>query len=202
MGEAGATGAPQPAAAAAKQTVRRSLRCLPPLGCRCCLQLPCAATLNCIPQHPSPHTTNTQARPAWDRQLDAYTRGGSGGGDATPPAARAARTRLADAVRAAPESPEAWWALLASEEAAGGGTTASLGGRGGGRGGVTLLDLYSAATQTVPRQPNYANEAYLRLWLGFARQQWCVVGRSCRAGTANDTLRQPACPAPAEAACR
>lgn len=116
------------------------------------------------------------ARASWDRQLDAYARGS--GGDGPPPSAS-----LVDAVRAAPESPEAWWALLAAEEAVLGSGTATLSGRGGpGRGGVSLFDLYQAATKVVPRQNNYSNAAYIRLWLGFARQQWwvkfcCLVGQ-------------------------
>ncbi|PRW45719.1 hypothetical protein C2E21_5938 [Chlorella sorokiniana] len=111
------------------------------------------------------------ARASWDRQLEAYT---TAAGGSTPPPQRAARARMADAVRAAPESPEAWAALLAAEEAALGASTGTLTGeRGAGaRGGVSLFDLYAAATKAVPRANNYANDAYVRIWLGFARHQW------------------------------
>lgn len=136
--------------------------------------------------HLQPRRTSGSATAAWDRQLDAYVRPQGG----SPSAQRAARSRLADAVRAAPTSPEAWWALLAAEEAALGGTTATL--DRAGRGGVSLFDLYRAATQVVPRQGNYNNEAFVRIWLGFARQQWwvgvlqcsetCKPGQSCSAG--------------------
>lgn len=90
----------------------------------------------------------------------------------SPTAQRALRSRLADAVRAAPTAPESWWALLAAEEATLGGATATL--DRAGRGGVSLFDLYRGATQAVPRQGNYQNDAFIRIWLGFARQQWCV----------------------------
>ncbi|KAI7845303.1 hypothetical protein COHA_001145 [Chlorella ohadii] len=111
------------------------------------------------------------ARASWERQLEAYTKAASG---STPPPQRAARARMADAVRAAPESPEAWAALLAAEEAALGASTGTLSGeRGvGARGGVSLFDLYAAATKAVPRANNYTNDAYVRIWLGFARHQW------------------------------
>lgn len=106
---------------------------------------------------------------SWDRQLDAYVRPSGG----SPAAHRSLRARLADAVKASPESPEGWWALLQQEEAwaAAAGATAGLE-RGAARGGISLLDLYRAATKTVPRQNNYGNEAFIKLWLGFARQQW------------------------------
>lgn len=123
---------------------------------------------------PPPIQQATMARASWERQLEAYTKAASG---STPPPQRAARTRMVDAVRAAPESPEAWAALLAAEEAALGASTGTLTGeRGAGaRGGVTLFDLYAAATKAVPRANNYTNDAYVRIWLGFARHQRCVA---------------------------
>ncbi|PSC73666.1 hypothetical protein C2E20_3077 [Micractinium conductrix] len=109
------------------------------------------------------------AASGWERQLEAYVRAQGG----TPGAQRTARMRLADAVRVAPQSPEAWWALLAAEEAGGGGSTATLDRTGApARGGISLFDLYGAATRAVPRQGNYGNECFVRIWLGFARQQW------------------------------
>ena len=111
------------------------------------------------------------AASGWERQLEAYVRAQGG----TPGAQRTARMRLADAVRVAPQSPEAWWALLAAEEAGGGGSTATLDRTGApARGGISLFDLYGAATRAVPRQGNYGNECFVRIWLGFARQQWCA----------------------------
>lgn len=128
----------------------------------------CARLLRC-----QPSDVSLQLRQAsWDRQLDAYVRPGG----TSPPAHRSLRARLADAVKAAPESPEGWWTLLQQEEAwaavAAAGATAGLERGGAARGGVALLDLYRAATKTVPRQNNYGNEAFVKLWLGFARQQW------------------------------
>ncbi len=110
--------------------------------------------------------TSGSAIATWDRQLEAYLRPQG----CSPGAQRTARSRLGDTVRAAPNSPEVWWALLAAEEAALGGATATL--DRAGRSGVSLFDLYRAATQAVPRQGNYQNEAFIHIWLGFARHQW------------------------------
>ncbi|KAL6771913.1 hypothetical protein ACKKBG_A28265 [Auxenochlorella protothecoides x Auxenochlorella symbiontica] len=63
------------------------------------------------------------------------------------------------AVRACPESAGAWWALLACLEAR-------------PLPGLDLLQVYTQATRAVPRQGNQGSDAYVRLWLGFARQQW------------------------------
>lgn len=137
------------------------------------------------------------ARASWERQLEAYTKAASG---STPPPHRAARVRMADAVRVAPESPEAWAALLAAEEAALGASTGTLTGeRGAGaRGGVTLFDLYAAATKAVPRANNYTNDAYVRIWLGFARHQWCVFAMLSR--PAGSLKRHAPCCSPLHAA--
>ncbi len=82
--------------------------------------------------------------------------------------------QLTAAITALPESPEAWWALLRREEelatAAAGASPAIV--NRVTRNGVSLFDLYRWATKVVPRQNNYKNEAFISLWLGFARQQW------------------------------
>lgn len=44
----------------------------------------------------------------------------------------------------------------------------------GARGEVALGQLYAWAVKAVPKTGNYGNEAYLRLWLGCARHQWCA----------------------------
>ncbi|RMZ52746.1 hypothetical protein APUTEX25_000865 [Auxenochlorella protothecoides] len=75
------------------------------------------------------------------------------------------------AVRACPESAGAWWALLACLEAR-------------PLPGLDLLQVYTQATHAVPRQGNQGSDAYVRLWLGFARQQW---HRDC--DDARDTLK-------------
>lgn len=43
---------------------------------------------------------------------------------------------------------------------------------------MPLGQLYAWAVKAVPKTGNYANEAYLRLWLGCARHQWCFTS-SC-----------------------
>ena len=124
--------------------------------------------------HSGVPTCPLQLRQAsWDRQLDAYTRPQGG----SPSAQRSLRARLVEAVKAAHQSPEAWWTLLQQEEgwAAAAGATASLERGAAARGGVSLADLYAAATKVVPRQNNYSNDAFIKIWLGFARQQWCDV---------------------------
>lgn len=110
----------------------------------------------------------SQLRGSWDGDLDTYLKpqGSSPGGAGT------LRARLAEAVKKDSASPEAWWAFLQAEEAALCGSTATL--SGASRGGVTLFDLYHWATKLVPRQANYGSEAYVKIWLGYARQQWCA----------------------------
>jgi hypothetical protein len=120
---------------------------------------------------------------SWDRQLDAYARPAGG----SPAAHRTLRLRLAEAVKAAPESPEAWWALLQQEEAwaATAGGTAGLERGAATRGGISLLDLFAAATKNIPRQNNYTNDSFVKIWLGFARQQWCAAAALLRSGPPN-----------------
>lgn len=120
------------------------------------------------PGRETPTATLRQA--SWDRQLDAYARPAGG----SPSAHRTLRLRLAEAVKASPESPEAWWALLQQEEAwaAAAGGTAGLERGAATRGGISLLDLFAAATKNIPRQNNYTNDSFVKIWLGFARQQW------------------------------
>jgi hypothetical protein len=120
--------------------------------------------------------------PSWMTDLDAYL---ASSACPFPDPAAAARAALVAAVKAAPSSPEPWNALLSSEEAAGaGGLTGALtGGLGplsgaGAAGGavITLYHLYFWATQLVPRARHQAKEEYVTLWMGYARQQWCVRG--------------------------
>lgn len=127
---------------------------------------------------------------SWDQALEAYLRPQG----SSPPAQRGARARLAEAVQRDSGSPEAWWAFLQAEEAAlagggagGGGATATLTQGVAQRGGVSLFDLYLWATKQIPRQNNYSNEAYLKIWLGYARQQWCV----CILRAGGSARRQP-----------
>lgn len=107
-----------------------------------------------------------QLKVSWESDIDTYLKSQG----STPNTVRSLRTRLAEAVKRNCESPEAWWAFLQQEESTATANTSTL--SGSNRGGVSLFDLYGWATKKVPRQSNYKNEAYLRIWLGYARQQW------------------------------
>jgi hypothetical protein len=115
--------------------------------------------------------TDVAPQPTWLADLESYL--------ATSFVPSEGRHDLAAAVRAAPSAPATWLAFLSAEEAAGGGALAggltgglAVGGGGGG-GGVSLYHLYYWATQLVPRAKHQGDEEYVRLWLGYARQQWC-----------------------------
>ena len=47
--------------------------------------------------------------------------------------------------------------------------------RAGVRGGPSLCDMYTCATRLIPRQGNSNKDAFLQLWLGCARLQWCAL---------------------------
>jgi hypothetical protein len=93
---------------------------------------------------------------------------------AAPCADPAARRESVAALKAAPASPEAWLAFLSAEESGGGLTGVLCGGTAqlGSAGGVSLYHLYFWATQLVPRARHQHRDEYVRLWLGYARQQW------------------------------
>ncbi len=81
-------------------------------------------------------------------------------------------------VTAAPLAPEPWLAFLTHEEACYGNATNPLPGRPGCSGdtgpvgGVSLYHLYFWATQLIPRSAHQHKEEYIRIWLGYAKQQW------------------------------
>lgn len=103
---------------------------------------------------------------AWGPDLDAYL--ASHPTDSA--AATAERHALVAAVKAAPTCADAWAALLAHEEVQHGSVTAQHGQQDAGR--VSLYHLFVHATKLVPRSKR---DAYLALWLGYARTAWCVV---------------------------
>ena len=41
-----------------------------------------------------------------------------------------------------------------------------------GRAAVGLASLYAWATRLTPKNGNYNNETYIRVWTGYARHQW------------------------------
>lgn len=101
-----------------------------------------------------------QLRSSWDSRLRSYL---ECCGDEDP------RQALGGAVLAQPGSAEAWWALLAAAEKHGVAADAD-------RGSVQLFDLYRCAVRIVPRSGNTSRDAFVKMWLGFARQQWYASG--------------------------
>jgi len=90
----------------------------------------------------------------------------------TPPGVKSRRADLVKALKANPQCPEAWWDFLRYEEGVLAQNTGTL--QRSSRHSISLFHLFSLATQTIPRRGNYENPAYLHIWLGYARQQWCV----------------------------
>lgn len=77
-----------------------------------------------------------------------------------------------DDLQAAPEDAGRWLAFLRHEEQLLSTSTAPLdAATTGGRYGVTLFHLYDWATKTIPRRGGGSGEAYLQIWLGYARHQ-------------------------------
>ena len=77
--------------------------------------------------------------------------------------------RLTAAVHKSPFSPEAWWSLIQCAESQ---QDAAVAKPQDKRQGLAMLQMYEWATKQVPRQGNYENGAFLRLWIGYAKQQW------------------------------
>lgn len=104
---------------------------------------------------------------SWLADLDAYI-------ISTPAHEDGSSTRqgLVAAVKAAPQSAEAWRALLAYEEAHSSNLTQQHLPGAADPARVSLYHLHYYATQLVPRNKNQQKDAYLQLWLGFAKQQW------------------------------
>ena len=83
-----------------------------------------------------------------------------------------------------PNSAEAWFNFLNNEEAVAKQegdvleTGAEL--KGGGEvpaakaGVVGLYHLYHRATELVQRSKGRPLDAYVKIWVGYARHQWCV----------------------------
>ena len=86
------------------------------------------------------------------------------------------RKQLADAVLENPTSADAWVSFLEQEECQptvhGSPTTVTLVGSSSSRCVVTLLHLYQKATELVVRTKGRSAEAYVKLWVGYAKQQW------------------------------
>jgi len=42
-----------------------------------------------------------------------------------------------------------------------------------GRASVGLVSLYAWATRLMPKNGHYNDETYIRIWINYARHQWC-----------------------------
>lgn len=76
--------------------------------------------------------------------------------------------QLTAAVHANPELPEPWWSLIQHAESHQNADTKPQ----DKRQGLAMLQMYEWAAKQVPRQGNYGNVAFLKLWIGYAKQQW------------------------------
>lgn len=87
------------------------------------------------------------------------------------PSAADKAASLTDAVHKQPHLPEPWWSLiqLAESQHDASHTNSKP---SDNRQGLAMLQLYEWATKQVPRQGNYDNDAFLKLWIGYAKQQW------------------------------
>ncbi len=125
--------------------------------------------------HPSGEDRTTGSL-SWVAQLQLYLRATQAG---LSPAAASERKQLCDVVLENPNAAEAWLQFLQNEEALGievpnAGFSASASKR------FTLLHWYHKATEMVQRSKGQAADAYLSIWLGFARQQWYADQALCR----------------------
>ncbi len=89
------------------------------------------------------------------------------------PAVAQHRKRLADVVLENPNAPEAWLNFLQHEEALAQ-QHPHLYAPPGSQHRSSLLYWYQRATEMVHRPKGQGADAYLSLWLGFARHQWCA----------------------------
>lgn len=102
---------------------------------------------------------------SWVAQLQAYLRSAQ---PAISAQATAQRKVLGDIVLENPTSADAWYRFLQHEESLACGH-ASMDPVSKG---VSLYHLYHKATEMVQRTKGRTSEAYVNIWLGYARHQW------------------------------
>jgi hypothetical protein len=126
-----------------------------------------ASPLGCHSSGSDGDKTSTSSL-SWVVQLQLYLRASCQG---LPGASAAQRKQLADVVLENPNGAEAWFNFLQYEE--------NLAAQqqllpscivGGKR--LSLLHWYHKATEFVQRSRGQAAEAYVGIWLGYARHQW------------------------------
>lgn len=112
------------------------------------------------------HYLQTQSVPrsalrqlGWEQYLQQYAQ------RCAPQLATDTVAQLTAAVHEEPQKPESWWSLLSKLDAAAQSLTDK-------RQALALLQMYEWATKQVPRHGNYENNAFLNLWIGYAKQQW------------------------------
>lgn len=132
------------------------------------MQLHLTQMLNTPVRAPQSQAATKQAHPSWTADLQAYL----ASRPASDAASAAKRSSLLKALQADSCSAEAWWAFLQHEEELCPAAASPP---------KALCALFGWATRMVPRQGKASSEAYQLLWIGLARQQWCV------------SLPQPAC---------
>lgn len=112
---------------------------------------------------------------SWALQLQRYFQQQQASGPALEPALLHRRKALLDALQQDPAAAEPWAHFLDNEEGIAAAAAAAAQGAAAGpksRASAALGSLYQRATQLVPRARGQASEAYMRLWVGYARHQW------------------------------
>ncbi|KAK3240555.1 hypothetical protein CYMTET_49611 [Cymbomonas tetramitiformis] len=142
-----------PSRAAVKKTVTGPLR-IPQQ-----FVTPSLQKVTSFPENPA--TPSQQKKSSWETDLALYLQQTN----TTPPQVSSERSRLTAALRASPESSSTWLAFLEHEGRSNAERSQKT------RGGVTLFRLYEWATKTIPRHGNRENETYVRIWLGYIKEQ-------------------------------
>eukprot|EP00899_Mesostigma_viride_P027221 jgi/Mesvir1/7684/Mv11654-RA.1 len=132
--------------------------------------------------HGTPAPASQAKRSLWEHDLDAYLASNS----RSPLNEHSERARLVTALRSSPESPDTWLRFLEYEEKAEADKTVVNRSRSHAHDGnsISLLRLFEWATKTIPLAGNKKDSSYLRVWLGYIRQQ-CVVSEN----DARDTFK-------------
>ncbi|KAL0032168.1 hypothetical protein WJX77_008646 [Trebouxia sp. C0004] len=83
---------------------------------------------------------------------------------------------LTGAVHKQPHLPEPWWSVIQHAESQQAACQPDSKPHDK-RQGLAMLQLYEWATKQVPREGNYDNIVFLKLWIGYAKQQWSQNGQ-------------------------
>jgi serine/threonine-protein kinase TTK/MPS1 len=102
---------------------------------------------------------------SWEVDLDSYI--ANPGSNASPTAIQSKRATLVAAIHADHQSPDTWWAFFQHEE-----YLSSTDHFPPSRNNTYLFELYRWATKLIPRQGNHTKDSFVKIWIGFGRQQW------------------------------